>query len=397
MFKKRRAYQLLQRFYQSQLFLPVVIALPSFMVLGFLAWSFEHKLNTEEFGTYLDSLWWTIVTATTTGYGDKAPITIFGRFTAIATMFLGIGVSSLISAALASVLIERRSRLRRGVMDFPKLKKHLVICGWKNQLGHILLDIIEHSKSFSAEDIVLISNIDPSTFESLTERPALRGVKFIRGDYFSEVSLRRANVERARKVMILADTFESQSPSEADSKTVLTVLKIKSISKRIYTCAELLDQKYEGHLRQSLCDEIVMVRDIGRHLLAASSHTDGLSHVMQELLSCRIAEGESGQVRISMQSIPEKLIGQTYSELRSLMISTPNLMLLGLLENTGSTHQIRSSLIQEAQQADSMEVLLKSLEEARHLELNRPYFMPPDQHLIRPFSKAIIMERAFNA
>ena len=53
-----------------------------------------------------DGLWWSIVTTTTVGYGDYAPVTTLGRIIACLLMFLGIGIigslTSTISAYFAS-------------------------------------------------------------------------------------------------------------------------------------------------------------------------------------------------------------------------------------------------------------------------------------------------------
>ena len=56
------------------------------------------------FGT---ALWWAIVTATTVGYGDVAPITPAGRAIAVVLMFVGIGLLSLITANIASLFVEQ--------------------------------------------------------------------------------------------------------------------------------------------------------------------------------------------------------------------------------------------------------------------------------------------------
>jgi voltage-gated potassium channel len=52
----------------------------------------ERQAQPEKFGTLSDSLWWSVVTMTTVGYGDAYPVTGAGRAVAVATMLVGIGV-----------------------------------------------------------------------------------------------------------------------------------------------------------------------------------------------------------------------------------------------------------------------------------------------------------------
>ena len=54
-----------------------------------------------------DALWWSLETVTTVGYGDKTPHTTLGKLIAATLMIGGIGVMSLITASLASWIVER--------------------------------------------------------------------------------------------------------------------------------------------------------------------------------------------------------------------------------------------------------------------------------------------------
>jgi len=86
------------------------IALLAFVILifGFLAWIFERKHNKEEFGNNArglwDSFWWSAVTMTTVGYGDRSPRSIGGRIVALIWMFTAIIIISGFTASIASSL-----------------------------------------------------------------------------------------------------------------------------------------------------------------------------------------------------------------------------------------------------------------------------------------------------
>jgi voltage-gated potassium channel len=57
--------------------------------------------------TYPEALWWSIATVTTVGYGDFSPVTLTGRIIAVALMIAGIALLGVITATLASWLVER--------------------------------------------------------------------------------------------------------------------------------------------------------------------------------------------------------------------------------------------------------------------------------------------------
>ena len=69
---------------------------------------FERDAQPEAFGSILDSMWWSVVTLTTIGYGDVYPTTSGGRlFTALVAL-VGVGLIAIPSGLLASALTEAR-------------------------------------------------------------------------------------------------------------------------------------------------------------------------------------------------------------------------------------------------------------------------------------------------
>jgi voltage-gated potassium channel len=60
--------------------------------------------NITSFG---DALWWTLTTITTVGYGDRYPVTAEGRLVAIGLMLAGIALLGVVTASIASWLLDR--------------------------------------------------------------------------------------------------------------------------------------------------------------------------------------------------------------------------------------------------------------------------------------------------
>ena len=59
----------------------------------------ERKFNTSYDGLF-NSIWWTIVTITTVGYGDMSPTTVTGRIIAMVMMFIGLSVVGIITGKI---------------------------------------------------------------------------------------------------------------------------------------------------------------------------------------------------------------------------------------------------------------------------------------------------------
>ena len=79
------------------------------MLVGALVWAFERKANRSQFSSRpVDGLasgfWWSAVTMTTVGYGDKSPVTLGGRIVGLAWMFTSIIIISGLTGSIAAAL-----------------------------------------------------------------------------------------------------------------------------------------------------------------------------------------------------------------------------------------------------------------------------------------------------
>ena len=369
-------------FYRLSIFFLILFALMA-GVVTVIEWG-----RNDAFTNFFDGVWWAIITFSTVGYGDKFPITVPGQAITMVAIFGSIILVSLFTGTFASVFVESNTRARRGLMDFPKLTDHIVICGWKGNMGDIVRDILLLSDKAAADKIVIVSNIDTEKMEALKELPELKKVKYVRGDYFSEDTLKRANIQQASKAIILADTFESGGSSEADSKTVMTVITVKAMAKDLYVCAELIDKKYEPYLRNAMCDEILFPRDLNRQMLAGTTVTNGLANILNDLIS----NIEAG-THINTLHIPEKYIGAYYGTYKREVGNTSEAIIIGILENTGSPNKVKMEAVREAQKTPDISKLVTNLQLVKDLSINKPVFIPQEDYVIQKHSRAIVIER----
>ena len=69
---------------------------------------FENTAQPEKFSSVFHSLWWSIVTLTTLGYGDAYPITIGGKIFTFFVLIMGIGVVTVPAGLVATALTKAR-------------------------------------------------------------------------------------------------------------------------------------------------------------------------------------------------------------------------------------------------------------------------------------------------
>lgn len=109
-------------------FLQAVLALAAVLLaIGLLIWAVERRRNPQFGGNTAKGVgagfWWSAVTMTTVGYGDKAPVTLAGRLIAIAWMFASIIVISGFTAGITTALTTSQLQgLVRDVGDLPSVR-----------------------------------------------------------------------------------------------------------------------------------------------------------------------------------------------------------------------------------------------------------------------------------
>lgn len=97
------------------------------LIVGTLIWLFERRSNSEQFerdarGVF-SGIWWSAVTMTTVGYGDKAPRSMAGRIVGLLWMFAGVVMISSFTAVVASTLTTRQiASTVRGEEDLPRVR-----------------------------------------------------------------------------------------------------------------------------------------------------------------------------------------------------------------------------------------------------------------------------------
>lgn len=271
----------------------------------------------EENVSWANAFWWSIVTMTTVGYGDITPVTFAGRAIGAVTMLFGIGILGMFTATIASIFVERKLRENRGMSTF-KLEDHYIICEWNHRAREVLREL--RAGSDTAETpVALIAQIAEKPVED-------EYLYFIRGDV-NEENLKRANLEKARTVIILGD--DEVDPNARDAQVVLSTLTVESINPQVYTIVELIDERNVQHCQRAHADEIIVTSEFSSHLIARSAMNHGISRVVFELLSSRFGND------LYRVAVPPALQEKPFLEVMAEMKRSHNSIVLAVHPRAG--------------------------------------------------------------
>lgn len=196
----------------------------------------------------LDSLYMTVITIATVGYGEVHPLSNTGRVFTMFLIFFGTGVLAYgISTATAFIVEgELTDAIRRKKMQkiIDQLKGHYIVCG-ADQTGRYVIDELVKIK----RDFVAIEK-DTEKNKELKERDIL----CVEGDTTHNAVLEAAGIKRAKG---LITTLHS------DAENLLVVFTAKKLNPGIRVISKAIEEESEQKIRMAGADGVVMPNSIG--------------------------------------------------------------------------------------------------------------------------------------
>lgn len=96
----------------SELKLSVVLILFLLIIASSMMYFAEHLAQPSVFTSIPATLWWAIVTLTTTGYGDMVPITIIGKLMTAVIMLAGVAIFALPAGIITAGFLEEMRKIK---------------------------------------------------------------------------------------------------------------------------------------------------------------------------------------------------------------------------------------------------------------------------------------------
>lgn len=263
----------------------------AFSVLGTLtllggvsSYLVEYKLN-QAVGSVADGLWLALVTVTTVGFGDIAPVTPLGRIVSAVLMIGGMFTLALFAGIVGSSLVAGIVSIREEQFRMSNYVNHVVVCGF-DESTNLLLAALAREINPDKTRVVVVDD---------HERPRNLPPEYtwVQGDPTKESELDKLRIIHASAVVV---TGARDIPLQAaDARTILIVFTLRSylksqrdqVSRRrrpLYIAAEILDSENVNHARTAGADEVIETRKIGFSMIAHAIKHHGTATTISNVL-----------------------------------------------------------------------------------------------------------------
>jgi len=260
----------------------------------------KYNPNLKSFG---QALWWVLVSISTVGYGDIVPLTAAGRLLGVFVIFTGVILVSMFTATISSIFVARKLKEERGLKQINE-RDHIILCGWNHTAEQILSVIFAKPQP---PLVVIINQLPEDQVQNIMFKFKEKPLEYVRGDFAQEEILNRANISKARAVLIVPDASTGYN-SRSDEKTILTAFSVKAIQPKIKVYAHILDRDNEPYLKKAQVEDYI-VSDAFSGVLMGEMVTDpGVPQSIQNLMR---SDNASHLDRIAM---PQELVGKKFTD-----------------------------------------------------------------------------------
>jgi voltage-gated potassium channel len=245
-----------------------------------------------------ESLYWTVVTLATVGYGDVVPKTWAGKLFTMVLLLSGVFTIFYAATALIRAIVSGevqailgRQRMERNLAE---MKNHLIVCGY-GRMGRLVC------KEFSAREmpfVVIERQADLIENFSVTHGIALHG------DATADEVLKHAGVERARALVTVL-------PSDADN--LFITMSARLLNNKLFIVARAEGEGNEQKLARAGANRVVSPYAIGGSRVAQAVLRPAVVDFIELATRTEHLELQLEETQLSPRS---RLVGRTLNDSR---------------------------------------------------------------------------------
>ncbi|MCC7448299.1 MAG: potassium channel protein [Anaerolineae bacterium] len=202
-----------------------------------------------EHWSFIDSLYMTVITMGTIGYGETHPLSPVGRAFTIFLIISSLGIAGYAISSFGAFIVEGELynviRGRRMDRRLTHIKNHIILCGG----GRVGLAIAD--ECYKTRTPFIIIEQDQAALQTITQ---IGDVLYLEGDATQDSTLRLAGIERASGLVAALGE---------DKDNVFIALSARALNPRLRIVSRVTDEKNTEKLLKAGADEVVSPTMIG--------------------------------------------------------------------------------------------------------------------------------------
>lgn len=246
--------------------------------------------------SFLDVVYFTMISITTTGFGDIAPVSDKSRLIeAVLVTPIRFAVIFIFVGTAYQFVIRRSWETWRMRRIQEQLADHIVVLGYGVSGSEAVNELIARGTK-PAEIVVVDGNA------ARLEAAGAVGCNVLEGDATRDATLRAVRIERARAILVSAGR---------DDTSILIILTARHLAAKVPITTVVRNDDNEVLARQAGADNVINPVRVTGLLLAGSAEGKHVSEYISDLASV------DGRVQLVERPVEANEIGRPLSELQS--------------------------------------------------------------------------------
>lgn len=239
--------------------------------------------------SFIDVIYFTMISITTTGYGDIAPVSERARlFDALIVTPIRVFVVLVFLGTAYNFVFKRTWDKWRMKLIQKNLHDHIVVCGFGTSGSESVQELL--ARGTDAREIVVID-----TSPIALERAAACGCAVIEADATRDETLKAVKIDRARNVIVSAGR---------DDTSILIVLTVRHLADTVPISVLVRAEDNEILARQAGATTVINPVSFAGLLLAGSCHGPHIADYMADLAAT------DGSVKLTERPVSADEVGK---------------------------------------------------------------------------------------
>jgi len=301
----------------------ILAAVVIYVLIAYILFLVEGRAKEPNIKSFGDSLWYSIITLTTIGYGDRFPITILGRIISLFFVLGSIGILGYVISQI-SLKINKFMEDRKLGYHGTKMQDHVILINWNSFARQILSEIVNAEKTA----VVITSKKEDVDF--IYDHYDSKFVFVLHAEVLDSSTFSRANFGQANTVLLNFDD---------DTENLVNLIAIKTPFPDLRYVISLNNPSLKKTFKQLGVTFTLAKNEVASKLIASYVFEPEVAKITENLMSSATSDEDMGMMQFKITET-NPYLGYKGLDLFLELKTKFNVILVGISKENSTESQL---------------------------------------------------------
>lgn len=255
-----------------------IIVLSVYLFFTFILYLIEKDADNSNIRSFSDSLWYSIITLTSVGYGDKVPISGLGKIVSLIFILGSLGMIGFIVGRLTNKISKMIEEKKLG-FNGTHFENHIVIINYNQFAQQILKEVV------NAEKKVVVVTSKKEDVDLIYRNFDKKFVFVLYHDYIDINAFEKTNINKSCSVLLNFDE---------DTENLVNMINLRETFHNLNFVISLNNPSLKDTFRALGVTFTLSKNEVASKLVASYVFEPEVAKLTEELMSSSISEDDLG-------------------------------------------------------------------------------------------------------